>query len=319
MTTAIGAYATLSAVKARLSGTFDATDDVLLASLCDQVNAFIEGPAGTGRILAPRPVGSGVASANEIQSVTLAKGGGAVTGGTWTLTFNGSTTTAIPWNADGTAVQAILRLLPTINGANVTVAGAAGGPYTVEFIGALAGLAQSLMTASAAGLTVAPCTATVALVSTPQDALLYFDVADFSRVLWIDVRAVSELAVASQTGGSYTVLPITDYFLRPLPQDRDPGWPATRIELSDYPTGGFWYFWPGYNVVRMKAVLGWPAIPDDITDLALTMAVRAWHARQSGQTDIVGSDETGAPIVSRFLSSRDVQTLKRYRVTPSIR
>jgi len=129
------------------------------------------------------------------------------------------------------------------------------------------------------------------------------------------VRAVSELAIASQTGGSYTVIDADDYFLRPLPQERAPGWPATRIELSDL--SGEW-FHHGYSTVRVKAVTGWPAIPDDITDLACTMVVRAWHARQSGQTDIVGNDETGAPIVSRYLSARDRDTLRAYRVAPPV-
>lgn len=318
MATAIGSYATTALVKARLSGTFDSTDDALIGSLCDQVNQYIESSMGCGRVLAPRPVGSGVASANEIQSVTLAKGGGAVTGGTWTLTFNGSTTTDIPWNADGAATEAILEVLPTVGSGNVTVTGAAGGPYAVEFVGVFAGLAQTLMTASAANLTVAPCTATVALVSTPQTALYYFD-GDGGRVLWIDVRAVTELAVATQTGGSYTVLPATDYYLRPLPQDREPGWPATRIELSDLPSGGYYYFPEGYATVRITAVLGWPAIPDDITDVAVTMAVRAWHARQTGQGDVVGTDETGSAVISRIISPRDRETLKRYRVMPPVR
>ena len=146
----------------------------------------------------------------------------------------------------------------------------------------------------------------------------HFD-GDGSRVLWLDVRAVSEVACATQTGGSYTVLDTTDYFLRPLPQDRAPGWPATRIELSDHPVSGYRYFPAGYSTVRVKAVTGWPAIPDDITDLACTMVVRAWHARQSGQTDIVGNDETGAPIVSRYISARDRDTLKAYRVAPPVR
>ena len=316
MTTAIGAYATLAAVKARLSGTFDSADDTLLGTLCDQVNAYIESGSGTGRVLAPRPVGSGVASANEIQSVTLAKSVGNPTGGTWTLTFNGSTTTDLAWNISAANLQIALRLLPTINGANVTVTNTA--PYLVEFIGAFAGLAQSLMTADASNLTVAPCTATVALVSTPQTALYYFDV-DYpgGRVLWLDVRSVTSLYTTTITGGAYTLLDPTNYFLRPLPQDREPGWPATRIELSD--VSASLSFWPGYNTVKLIGVVGWPAIPDDITDVALTMAVRSWHARQSGQTDIVGSDETGAPIVSRFLSSRDRETLKRYRVVPSVR
>jgi hypothetical protein len=316
MTTAIGSYATLAAVKSRLSGTFDSADDTLLGTLCDQVNAYIESASGCGRVIAPRPVGGGVASANEIQTVTLAKSAGVVTGGHWTLTFNGSTTTDLAWDITGANLQVALRLLPTINGANVTVTG--DGPYAVEFLGVFAGLAQSLMTADATGLTVAPCTATVVLTSTPQTALYYFD-GDGSRVLFVDVRAVSELAVASQTGGSYSVVPATDYFLRPSALEREPGWPATRIELSDYPTGGYSYFPPGYDTVRLKAVIGWPAIPDEITDVALTMVVRSWHARQSGQTDIVGNDETGAPIVSRYISGRDRETLKRYRVVAPVR
>jgi hypothetical protein len=315
MTTAIGSYATLAAVKARLSGTFDSTDDTLLGTLCDQVNAFIESPAGTGRVLAPRPVGSGVASANEIQSVTL--GGATLSGGHFTLTFNGSTTTNLAWNAAAATVETALEALATIGTDNVTVTGNAGGPYAVEFTGTLAGLAQSLMTADAAHLTTGTCTATVALVSTPQTSLYYFD-GDGGRVLWVDHRAISELAVAPQTGGTFVVLDAGDYFSRPLPQERDPGWPATKIVLSDLPTTGYWYFPRGFATVRAKLVLGWPAIPDDITGLALTMAVRAWHARQSGQMDIVGNDETGAPVVSRYLSAADRDTLRRYRVASPV-
>ena len=70
----------------------------------------------------------------------------------------------------GADLQVALRLLPTINGANVTVTG--DGPYAIEFIGTLAGLAQSLMTADATGLTVSPCTATVVLDQHPADGAL---------------------------------------------------------------------------------------------------------------------------------------------------
>ena len=127
-------------------------------------------------------------------------------------------------------------------------------------------------------------------------------------------REVAELAVAQMTGGAYSVLAATDYFSRPLPQDRSPGWPATRIELSDYPTSGYYYFPAGYATVRAKIVTGWAAIPDDITDVAVTTAVRAWGARQSGQADIVGNDETGAPLVSRYVSGFHWAAIKAYRV-----
>ena len=57
---------------------------------------------------------------------------------------------------------------------------------------------------------------------------------------------------------------------------------------------------------------GWEAIPDDVTELAVTAVVRAWHARQAGQSDIVGTDEYGKPVVSRYLSWRDRDTLLAY-------
>ena len=57
---------------------------------------------------------------------------------------------------------------------------------------------------------------------------------------------------------------------------------------------------------------GWTAIPDDVTELALTAALRAWHAVQAGQGDIVGGEAMGRPLVSRFFSGRDLETLDRY-------
>jgi hypothetical protein len=315
MATATGTYATLAAVKARLSGTFDSTDDTLIGTLCDQVNQYIESPQGTGRILAPITVGTGVASDNEIQSITIT---GSPTGGTFTLSWGAETTGPIAYNASAATVETAFEALTVVGAGNGTVSGSAGA-WTVEFTGDLADVSQDLITADDALLAGGTSPAvTVAQVSTPQWQTYYFD-GDGGRVLFVDLQSVHELAVASMTGGTYSVLVATDYFLRPLAQDRDPGWPATRIEISDYPAGGYWYFPHGYETVRLKAVRGWAAIPDDIVDVALTMAVRAWHARQSGQTDIVGNDETGAPIVSRYLSARDRETLRRYRVMQPIR
>jgi hypothetical protein len=106
------------------------------------------------------------ANANELQSVVLS---GAPTGGSFTLSFKGQTTTklayasnekqtvtlsgatsgsfmlefrgqlsaTIPFHASAAEVQSALEALPTIKSGNVSVSGAAGGPYTVEFKGAL--------------------------------------------------------------------------------------------------------------------------------------------------------------------------------------
>jgi hypothetical protein len=106
------------------------------------------------------------ANANELQSVVLS---GAATGGGFTLSFKGQTTTklayeanqkdtvtlsgatsgsfrlefkgqlsaTIPFHASAAEVQSALEALSTINPGNVLVSGAAGGPYTVEYVGAL--------------------------------------------------------------------------------------------------------------------------------------------------------------------------------------
>lgn len=88
--------------------------------------------------------------ANEKQTATI---GGSPTGGTFTLTFSGQTTGTIAYNASAATVEAALEALSTIGQGNVQVTGSAGGPYTVEFVGALAGQNLAAMTADASGLT----------------------------------------------------------------------------------------------------------------------------------------------------------------------
>ena len=155
-------------------------------------------------------------------------------------------------------------------------------------------------------------------VLAPVSSAIYLFDGDGTNCLYYapGIRAVSLLEVADYTGGSFTTLASTEYFLRPLAQDRDsPQWPATWVYLNNM--GAYRWFRSGIANVRLTMTTGWAAIPDDIIDVALTMAVRAWHARQSGQADIVGTDETGAPVVSRFVSARDRGTLAAYRPRPA--
>lgn len=80
---------------------------------------------------------------NEVQTVTIT---GTPTGGTWTLTFDGEETTNLDYDATAGEVEAALEALPNIGAGNVTVSGSAGGPYTVTFVGDLAGVDQPTMT-----------------------------------------------------------------------------------------------------------------------------------------------------------------------------
>jgi hypothetical protein len=72
---------------------------------------------------------------NEIQRITNPVAGGALT-----LGFNGEVTAAIPGNSDGFQVQTALEALAGIDPGDVVVTGVAGGPWDVEFTGALANL-----------------------------------------------------------------------------------------------------------------------------------------------------------------------------------
>lgn len=87
---------------------------------------------------------------DDCQTVTIS---GSPTGGTFTLTFGGQTTSGIAYNAAASAVQSALVALSSIGSGNATVTGSAGGPWLVDFTGTLGYAAQTLMTANSSGLT----------------------------------------------------------------------------------------------------------------------------------------------------------------------
>jgi RHS repeat-associated protein len=87
---------------------------------------------------------------DSVQQVSLT---GSPTGGTFTLTFNGQTTSAIAYNATAATVQSALQALSTIGSNNALVAPASGGGWAVRFAGTLGGAAQPALTGNGSGLT----------------------------------------------------------------------------------------------------------------------------------------------------------------------
>lgn len=75
-------------------------------------------------------------STNEVQTATIS---GTPTGGTFKLSFRGAETASIAFDAAAATVQTALLALRTVGTGNLTVSGSAGGPYTITFVGALAG------------------------------------------------------------------------------------------------------------------------------------------------------------------------------------
>ncbi len=78
---------------------------------------------------------AGTGTANEIQTVYAS---GSVSGGTFTITYSGATTSAIAYNATTAVVQAAIEALSTVGTGNVGVSGTAGTIYVLSFKGTLA-------------------------------------------------------------------------------------------------------------------------------------------------------------------------------------
>jgi RHS repeat-associated protein len=89
-------------------------------------------------------------AADDVQQVALT---GSPTGGTFTLSFNGQTTSALAFNSSAAAIQSALQALSSIGTNNVLVAGPAGGPWQVRFVGSLGGTTVAALTGNGAGLT----------------------------------------------------------------------------------------------------------------------------------------------------------------------
>lgn len=110
-------------------------------------NGFL--PSGTvlGQRTADSLLGPYAGLTEEVQTVT--EGGSGLT--SFTLTFSGQTTGSIAAGATAAQVQTAIQALSNVGAGNAIVTGAAGGPYTVTFTGALAETNVAQMTATPTG------------------------------------------------------------------------------------------------------------------------------------------------------------------------
>ncbi len=143
-----------------------------------------------------------------------------------------------------------------------------------------------------------------------------FDVATSSRSLRVPqgVAAASTLEVATgsqpESGGTYTTVTAAQWFLRPVEHQRDYGWPATEIVISDV-SGS--YFAQGYNTVRLIGALGFATVPANIGAIGIRAAAAATLAKGS-VGNAVALGPTGGVTILRNISPEDRQTLDWYSV-----
>lgn len=104
---------------------------------------------------------------NKVQSLTID-----ATGGTFTITFNGQTTSALPYNAPATAVTAALVALSNVAPGDITVTGGPGdiAPYVVTYGGSLSASNTPTITATSS-LTGGAASAVVATTVTGVGAI----------------------------------------------------------------------------------------------------------------------------------------------------
>lgn len=156
-------------------------------------------------------------------------------------------------------------------------------------------------------------------VLSPVDGVTYV----FDADAWTDdgrrlrlpmgIRNITTLKLARGTGETLELIPASEYLLLPRVQSRQAGYPATELLLHNAGgTSPIARVSSGYAIAELVGDVGFEDTPAEIVDIAETAVVRAWHGRQAGQTDIIGSDENGEPIVSRYVSAKDRDTLRAY-------
>ena len=140
----------------------DLTFDTDFWVYCDGQTATVGGvsralPDLSGRYL----VGFGTTT-DEVQLLTL---GGAATGGTFTITFNGQTTAAINWNDSAATATSKFEAISTLGSGNAVITIPSTTTYVITFTGDLAGTDLNQVTVSSSltnpgAVTITPSTTT---------------------------------------------------------------------------------------------------------------------------------------------------------------
>lgn len=118
--------------------------------------------------------------------------------------------------------------------------------------------------------------------------------------------------------GSSWVDVTADVELLPRDWERPPNEPYHTLRIRERPAGSASAFPSAESSVRVTtAQWGYERWPADLVEVGETVAARMYAARVTGQRDVIGSDATGAPLVSRFVSSKDRETIDSHRFANS--
>lgn len=131
------------------------------------------------------------------------------------------------------------------------------------------------------------------------------------------IRSVTSVEVAPFTGAAFVTVPTTDYFTLPDASQRQPGWPAFELWMTDIPSPAntYPYFPGGFNNVRVSYTAGWDAMPNELRAAAERTVVRAYQGRAAGIGDGAGEDALVTDI-GHFLAYPDRRVIEHYAWKP---
>jgi hypothetical protein len=112
----------------------------------------------------------------DVNEVVTLTGTGTISGGTYTISFGGQTTSALAFGANAATIQTAFQLLSTVGSGNATISGGpiSATPVVITFAGTLANTNVGAVTANAGSLTGSTpgITVTVTAQGAPTDVAL---------------------------------------------------------------------------------------------------------------------------------------------------
>ena len=234
--------------------------------------------------------------------------------GVFYLSFAGATTGPIAFDADGTAVQAMLENTTGFSVGDVSVAGNPGGPWTVDFAGELSG-PQPVMTGYAdvgvlgASVTVLPAIEGKAEVPSMRKFQARRDI--YGQILPIHACVeVLDVATYAPDGSVIrTWLPGVDYMTWPLN-----GTPIQALKASSSFQSLTWPEWPNYVGVRSRWGMATYVLPD-VRETAIIEVIRSLLGDVAGNDDRLGITPYGSIITAKAFTSKFHELVEEYGCT----
>lgn len=282
----------------------------------DPADLLASGAYGTGALIrVERSTSSSFATTTEITTIALVAGtllyeywdnGG--TAGSWYRTRYSKATPSVAgdYSAYSSPFQVTSRLT-SLDDVKVRLGIPSSNTASDDLLGAAIDASGSAIT-SYVGFFVGPS----------GDTVRIYDGRDATRRgtrLWIrgGILTLTQVRIADYTGGTLNTGSLADFIPGPPAHSRRPDQPALYIDISDTPDGNYPWFPPGLQNVELTGTFGYAAVPYDVWDVATSLAVRQFQARQSGQRGAVNVGIDSFQSAYPFLTRADLSILDTYR------